>query len=99
MRSALAALDAHVPAEYVASLVSTLSHWFEVGASCRVVADNPPKLAGAVPPHVAKVWDRVEMLMRYGLLAYDCHGRGSFLQDSGLNYAPGSLRVNEKDED
>lgn len=89
VRMALAALGAHAPEEHLADLVTTLSRWFEVGAGCRVIANNPPKLNGAVPAQVAKVWDRAESLTRYGLLAYDGSGRGSFLQDSGLSYAPG----------
>ena len=90
---ALDALAAHAPPEDVAALVDSLALWFELGAGCRVVANNPPALAGAVPAQLARVWGRVGTLMEFGLLTYDGSGRGYFLYDSGLAYAPGALAV------
>ena len=64
-------LGRHAPSRHVTELTETLTRCFELGDGCVVAAHRPPRLEGAVPGHLRRVWGRVPELVESGHLTYE----------------------------
>ena len=63
------ALAQHAPAPAVGRLLEVLERCIVLGDGCTVASHAPPRLEGAVPGHLRRVWDRVPELVESGHLS------------------------------